>query len=107
MSKKIGDRVVAISHSDGDILYIFGYGEYIGLRRPSEFKDIDKPCGFMGEEMIETDLVNPCIKLDSGEIVWGCECWWGSVEGFERRKKSFKEITLISINSKRVQVRSG
>ena len=22
--------------------------------------------------------MNPRLKLDNGEVVWGCECWWGS-----------------------------
>jgi len=22
-------------------------------------------------------LLNPCIYLDSGDIVWGMQCWWG------------------------------
>jgi hypothetical protein len=25
-------------------------------------------------------LTNPCIRLDSGDIVWGMECWWGPEE---------------------------
>lgn len=23
---------------------------------------------------------NPQIRLDSGAIVWGCECWWGEAD---------------------------
>ena len=22
-------------------------------------------------------LLNPCIYLDTGDIVWGMQCWWG------------------------------
>jgi hypothetical protein len=28
---------------------------------------------------------NPCIHLDSGDIVWGFQSWWGPVEGAEKR----------------------
>lgn len=25
---------------------------------------------------------NPRIRLDSGDILWGCECWWGPADEF-------------------------
>lgn len=25
---------------------------------------------------------NPKIILDDGEVVWGCECWWGPEAGY-------------------------
>ena len=28
----------------------------------------------------ELGLKNPKIRLDSGEVVWGYECWWGPEE---------------------------
>lgn len=28
-------------------------------------------------EFKEETFKNPCIELDSGEIVWGYQCWWG------------------------------
>jgi len=32
------------------------------------------------QEAINHFRLNPCIKLDNGEIVWGRECWWGDIE---------------------------
>jgi len=28
---------------------------------------------------------NPCIYLDSGDVVYGYQCWWGPRERFEQR----------------------
>jgi len=41
---------------------------------------------FPTPKSIGTDLriregtLNPKIVLDSGEVVWGCECWWGNAK---------------------------
>ncbi len=58
---KVGDRVGAICDSSAKRIRIYGYGVYEG----------DHPCPFFG------DIPNPRIGLDNGQIVWGCECWWG------------------------------
>ncbi len=36
----------------------------------------------------ENSIKNPCIKLDSGQYVWGFQCWWFPVEQF---KKDYEE----------------
>ena len=70
----IGDRVGAICGSDGETLRILGYGVYDGDEIP--------PLGikFFGTDLNTLQHTNPKIKLDNGQIVWGCECWWGTEE---------------------------
>lgn len=55
MSRTPGDRVGVLA--DGGAVY----GTYDG----------DLPCPMLDGHP------NPRITLDSGEIVWGCEVWWG------------------------------
>ena len=75
MSKhKIGDRVGAIECADNDSVTMFGYGTYAGEAVPAE------AAGWIAEGLREMGIPNPKIQLDSGKVVYGCECWWGSEE---------------------------
>jgi len=41
--------------------------------------------------------LNPKIQLDSGAIVWGCECWWAEVDGAPPGKiRAIEQLPLIS-----------
>lgn len=86
---------MAISHGEEGVLYIFGRGEYIGETVPKG------AAGFMGKLLEEEEVKNPTIKLDSGELVYGCECWWGSEAKCEERFANFKEVKTISIVERR------
>ena len=92
--RKIGDRVGAISHSKGTVTYIFGYGTYQGEEVP--------PPGvkMMGIDMHEIGHKNPKIVLDSGKVVWGCECWWGSETAIQKRL-SGAEVVEVDIDESR------
>ena len=68
---KIGDRVGAIKSADKEVVRFYGYGTYTGGEVPP--KEVD-------EFLSELELENPKIELDNGNIVWGCQCWWGSEE---------------------------
>ena len=35
-----------------------------------------------GVSLKEIGLKNSCIKLDNGDIVWECQCWWGPIDKF-------------------------
>lgn len=61
--RNIGMRVGAIAKADENTVTFFGYGIYAG----DEVPPADIGLGFP----------NPKILLDTGEVVWGCECWWG------------------------------
>lgn len=78
-------RVGAIAGGDEDnkVLDFFGYGTYMGYKNPTP------EVIFMGQPHPGTP--NPQIKLDSGDIVWGCECWWGKEEDVKERIEKYKE----------------
>lgn len=72
---KKGDRVGAIfsSNIDKSVNFI-GYGEYVGDFVPKE------GAGWLAAGLISRGVKNPKILLDSGKVVYGCECWWGPEE---------------------------
>jgi hypothetical protein len=72
MPRQIGERVGAVVCADKDTVTMFGYGTYEGDHVPPP--EIIGPFGPVAPR------TNPKIKLDSGEIAWGCECWWGPEE---------------------------
>lgn len=37
---------------------------------------------------------NPCIHLDSGDIVWGCQCWWGPLD---QAMEKYKNCTINTV----------
>jgi hypothetical protein len=39
---------------------------------------------------------NPRIKLDSGDVVWGCQCWWGPEEEIKRTIGD-REVVVVSV----------
>lgn len=83
----IGDRVGAILGSDDSTIEFLGYGIYKGKEIPIE------AVGLFAEAAIENKVVNPCILLDNGKKVYGCECWWGS----EKEVKEIIETTKLKV----------
>lgn len=79
------ERVYAIvGKRDDGTLGVFGPGVYRG----DEVPPADTP-GWPGD-IGRAGIANPAILLDTGEVVYGCECWWGpedatlkSIEGAE------------------------
>lgn len=110
----IGTPVVAVSHNEGETLYIFGRGVFEGYFLPSSVNVDEAVKQIMGEfevargvtpELADSQFTpeharialilsesNPRIKLDSGKTVWGYECWWGDVAGFERDSAKFTVV---------------
>ncbi len=41
--------------------------------------------------------MNPKILLDSGDVVWGCECWWGPEAEVKAEREKLDEIIDISL----------
>jgi len=74
---KIGDRIGAILSVDGNakIIEFLGYGVYEGqfpVEALAEFIE-----GMTGEKASQEDILNPRMKLDNGQTVWGYQVWWG------------------------------
>ena len=75
-----GIRVGAIQDADDKNVNLFGYGVYDG----------DLPCELsIGE-------TNPRISLDNGEVVWGCQCWWGPEEKI-RALIGERHVTIVPV----------
>lgn len=131
---QVGDRVGAISHSDGvGNIFFFGFGVYQGeqvppfgplgmpmeefqslqreqvvhnLKHPGEFKLIDDKLEYvyseeLGREPTEEEVTeyllknpykNPKILLDSGDVVWGMQCWWGPEDQIKRKLKGIRVL---------------
>lgn len=70
-----GQRVFAISYQDAETktAAVFGSGVYDGMTVPSA--DAQGP---VAKALREMERPNPQITLDTGVVVWGCECWWMS-----------------------------
>jgi hypothetical protein len=70
---KPGDRIGAIASFTDDTVYLYGYGVYGGtLKVPNLTGHSYDP----GMEPVGDDK----LILDSGQVIWGSECWWGSEE---------------------------
>jgi len=90
---KVGERVIAISHSDDETVWLFGFGVYEGDFVPEEAG------GPLGEMCRDLKRGNPRIRLDNGKIIYGCECWWGSEEKTTLDTK--KKIVVLDIDEER------
>lgn len=89
-----GTRIGAIySGSKGRVLFL-GYGTYEGDEVP------EGAGGFMGEAMAEAGITNPKLLLDNGDVVWGCECWWGPEEVVKKQMEG-AVIEEVRIGDKR------
>ncbi len=88
---KAGDRVGALLNAHDGVVEFLGYGVYEG-----DFPLPKEAAGFnFGQE-------NPRIKLDNGDIVYGCECWWGTEKEFkEKYIDTAKEVKIVKISDTR------
>lgn len=83
--REIGMRVGAVRSADDDAVYLFGYGVYEGdFMPPDSVLGLDVPDNFR----------NPRIKLDNGNTVWGCQCWWGPEDQI---KRMIGERTIVEV----------
>lgn len=69
--REIGSRVGAILRADQETVHLIGFGVYEGDHVPP--KNIYPILHLNG-------ITNPKLVMDDGQVVWGCECWWGSEE---------------------------
>jgi len=99
--RKVGDRVGAVLSSDDKQVNILGFGKYVGDEIP------DADAGGLGPLCREAGCPNPKIVLDNGDVVWGCECWWGGEEEVRSRlfqaRESGLNLVMVSIKKHRDQ----
>lgn len=96
----VGEKVGVILGADPvkKIVKYLGYGTYQG--------DQERPPEGIGGFNI--GLPGPKIVLDNGDVVWGCECWWGSAQGIKEQLEIYRasgfEVVKVSIADERKQV---
>lgn len=107
MPTLVGSRVIAILGADPDtmVLRMLGEGVYVGNESPTS------AAGWLAEAAVQHGLSNPKIVLDNGDTVWGCECWWGDVEGGRRTIEDYRSrgwtITEVRIEDARNEYRKA
>lgn len=89
MTTEVGTRVGAVLSADANEVKFFGYGTYQGDQIP-ESEDVL----IMGFSAKKAGLSTPALLLDNGDMVYGCECWWGPEEAV---KETFGERTLTMV----------
>ena len=87
----IGNRVIVIAGSDLSTVWLVGYGTYVGD---------DVPPFYVDEKKHIKKVKTSKIELDSGQLVWGCECWW-KLEQMSDRIIKKKKIVHVSVEQLR------
>lgn len=96
----VGTRVGAIlSESDDGVVKFLGYGAYEGDFVPEE------AVGWIADAAREYGNRNPRIRLDSGKIVYGCECWWAAEGSIKKRCDAATQVVEVDIDVVRSQWR--
>jgi len=87
---RVGARVGAICGTDESTktVEIFGFGVYEGDHVAGAGDPM--PVGWVADMMQKFSRPNPRIRLDSGKVVWGCECWWAPEEQVQRKLERLK-----------------
>lgn len=75
------NRVFALCKADEKTVTSYGAGTLLG----------NLPCPMLG------GAENPCIKLDEGGYIWGCQCWWGPWEKYDEVVHG-REIVFINVS---------
>lgn len=97
---KIGERVGTIYSCKNGIAEFLGYGTYQGREIPTEIA-----VGMLAESLRDAGIENPKILLDSGSVVYGCECWWGPEEIVKRELKKCKKVKKVEIYEVRKEIK--
>lgn len=87
---EVGQRVGAIVSKKESTIEMFGYGVYLGDKIPES--DNVK---MFGVSLKELGHKNPCIQLDSGKKVYGCECWWALQKKIKDIESECDVVTYI------------
>ena len=90
-----GMRVGAILGGDNKVVKFLGYGVYEGDEIP------DAAAAGFADMCRDAGVTNPKIRLDNGDVVWGCECWWGPEEMI-RSKMTEYEVAGYRVDTVRI-----
>ena len=92
MDHPIGTRVGAFASVKGGTVLLFGYGTYLGDEIPPDEGDPS-----LTGVLHAAGIANPKIRLDHGEIIWGCECWWNT-EDFVKEMIQTEGLTIVELS---------
>lgn len=94
---KPGEEVIVLRSADVGlkVAYSYGRGTYLGLRRPPD--GTKTPFGVVGDKTFPAKWVNPCIVLDEGGLVWGCQAHWGRVDVVEAQLAGY-EFEVVDVD---------
>lgn len=59
-------------------------------------EDRERPMEERVADMFRFSALNPCIHLDSGDTVWGYQCWWGETEQVSKKLEGFT-FTIVPV----------
>lgn len=93
---KVGDRVGCFLSVVRDKGLFIGWGTYVGDEVPPN-EGLGSLTGYLAGERRS----NPKIVLDSGDVVWGCECWWGPEDEIIAERAKLAEVIDISVDDAR------
>jgi hypothetical protein len=96
---RIGDRIGAILGERDGVAEFLGYGVYVADEVPPA-----DAVGWMAEACREYATPNPKLVLDDGQLIFGCQCWWGqeaavkkNIAGYEKQGYVIKMITMKEV----------
>lgn len=98
---KTGTRVGAVMSSNDEQMDFLGYGTLVEPRVPAE------AVGFFADGLRELGRDNPTIQLDSGQVVYGCECWWGPEEEVRKMVEKHPNVVNVDIDAIREEYRKA
>lgn len=91
----IGKRVGCILEADEKVIKFLGFGTYVGDEIP------DANTGGFGSLLHANKIPNPKIVLDNDKVVFGCECWWGSMEQVKEQLSGERKVVWVDIDEVR------
>ena len=91
-----GTKVLCLHSVKNGVARFFGKGEYVGQRKPQPNEKVF----FMGHRVM---WLVPCIELESGKRVYGCECWWGEESAVKEKLTEVQEWVEVDIDEYRKQ----
>jgi len=102
MPTKVGSRVGAILGAQDRVVRFLGFGVYVGDEVPP-----NEGGGSLTAMLAEVGCSNPKIVLDSGAVVWGCECWWAPERQIEERLHEWRKEGWEIRNVRMADAREG
>lgn len=94
MNVQVGERAGAILSGGEETINLIGYGVRVE-------DEIPVGAGGLGPILVDMGRANPTILLDSGEKVYGCECWWGSEDQVKKMCEGHKIVQVTLAESRK------